>query len=230
MISVLTMTYQRHRILEEAMQSFLEQDYKGECEMVVLNDSENVRYSYNGDERIRIINHPQRFSSLGKKLKFGFEQCRGDFIYRLDDDDLLTPWALSLVSDLIKNDADIYRCHYAYFFLNNIYYFLSDNVNNGNTYKKDFINNIDFPDKTITEDLEITFKRGGKIYTDDRGIYSMIYRWGGDTYHISSLGTEHQDNHSYIFGEIDKRTEEKGVIELNPHFDNDYYSQLPVSR
>ena len=41
MISVITMKYKRHKVLEEAIQSFLEQDFK-DCEMVVLNDADVI--------------------------------------------------------------------------------------------------------------------------------------------------------------------------------------------
>ena len=69
MISVLTLTYQRHHLLEEAIYSFLSQDYKEECEMVVLNDSPDVEYVFD-HPNIKIINHPTRFSSIGKKLEY----------------------------------------------------------------------------------------------------------------------------------------------------------------
>ena len=36
LISVLTLTYQRHFLLEEAIESFLRQDFSGESEMVIL--------------------------------------------------------------------------------------------------------------------------------------------------------------------------------------------------
>ena len=46
MISILTLTYQRHKILEEAIQSYLSQDFEGESEMVIINDSPDVEYVY----------------------------------------------------------------------------------------------------------------------------------------------------------------------------------------
>ena len=42
MISVLTLTYKRHHLLEEAIQSFLAQENPPECEMVVINDNAEV--------------------------------------------------------------------------------------------------------------------------------------------------------------------------------------------
>jgi cellulose synthase/poly-beta-1,6-N-acetylglucosamine synthase-like glycosyltransferase len=224
MISVITLTYQRHHLLEEAMQSFLEQDYKGEIEMVIVNDSDKVEYRYEHPQ-IRIYNIKERFSSIGKKLEWGMKQCKGQFVYRLDDDDLMTPWALSLVNEY-KNenpDYDVYRCQHHYFFSNNKYEGLSDSINNGNTYTKSYINRIDFPDKSGDEDNTITFHRGAKIYTGDTGRYSMIYRWGMQTTHISGIGSVEND---IVYNQVDKYAKEEGIIDLHPHFRNDYYTPL----
>jgi glycosyltransferase involved in cell wall biosynthesis len=45
MITVLILTYQRHNMLEEAIYSYINQDYTGESEMVVINDHPGVEYS-----------------------------------------------------------------------------------------------------------------------------------------------------------------------------------------
>lgn len=226
MISVLTMTYQRHHILEEAIQSFLSNNIE-DAEMVIINDSPIVQYVFEYP-RIRIINLPERFTSIGKKLQWGFTQCKGEFIYRLDDDDLLTPWALNLVREQVKNEGDIFRCKGAYFFQNNTFTDLMDNINNGNCYSKRFIEGIDFPDVSIGEDHIITFKSGGKFFTDQSERFTMIYRWGVQTYHISALGVENANNNEMLLGQInDIVKREEGLIYLNPHFDNDYYGQIP---
>ena len=220
------MTYQRHHILEEAIDSFLQQDYQGDdIEMVVLNDSPVVQYKFD-HPKVRIINMSERFSSLGKKLEYGFKRCKGEDIYRLDDDDLLTPWAMTLVNGYVSNDADIFRCAKAYFLVHNVSQGLSDNVNNGNTYAKRFVENVKMSDKSIGEDVEITYHSGGRIFQGDEGRYSMIYRWGMNTYHISGLGTQHAEDNEYLFSQIDKTAKETGVIELHPHFDNDYYNLI----
>lgn len=226
MISVLTLTYQRHYILEEAIQSFLSQDYKEESEMVIINDSPDVKY-YFDHEKIKIINLNSRFPSIGKKLEFGFSQCKGNYLYRLDDDDLLTPWGLSLVSSYINEypDQDIYRCQHHYLFTNNQFTAISDSINNGNCYTKNFIEKIEFPDVSGSEDNIITFDKDAKICTLDKGKYSMIYRWGMSTYHISGMGN-YEDN-NYILSRTDELIKkESGEIILNPHFKTDYYSIL----
>lgn len=230
MISVLTLTYRRHRILEEAIESYLRQDFSGESEMVIINDCETVRYEY-FHPCIKIINLDKRFSSLGKKLEYGFFQCKYDYIYRLDDDDLLTPWALSDVSDDIEKNPgyDIYRNKESYFFEHNVNKGIKRNVNSGNVFKKDYLSGIDFPDMSFGEDRVLLWDNNAKIYTSHNERKTMIYRWGMQTYHISGLGDISAEKSNEIVENMTSsisKNEEDGVIRLSPHFENNYYSQL----
>jgi oligoribonuclease NrnB/cAMP/cGMP phosphodiesterase (DHH superfamily) len=225
MISVLTLTYQRYELLEEAIYSFLNQTELGDSEMVVINDSPLVEYRID-NPKVKIINLNKRFSSVGKKLEWGFTQCKGDVIYRLDDDDLLTPWALELQREYhtAAPNHDIYRCQKHYFFSNNEYQCLKSSVNNGNSYKKNWIIDIQMIDTSIAEDNWLTFLNNGDIYTGNNKKYSMIYRWGMDVYHISTI--ENISN-EFVFKKIDEKNTECGIIYLNPNFKNDYWNQLP---
>ena len=224
MISVLTITYKRHHLLEEAIQSFLAQELPPECEMVVINDNPEVDYVYN-HPKVRIINHKERFPSIAAKLKWGYQQCKYDYIYRLDDDDLLTPWALKNVSiDIETNPGfEIYRSEGMYFFMNNIFDKESSNINNGNIYTKAYLDRITWPDKSGNEDDDITFHHNATIY-ESKLKHTMIYRWGMGTFHISGLGIQ---PNQVILNHADKVLDNtKGNITLHPVFRNDYYAQI----
>jgi hypothetical protein len=224
MISILTLTYQRYELLEEAIYSFLNQTHIEDAEMVIINDSPEVKYRVN-NKNVKIINCNKRFSSIGKKLEWGFTQCNGDIVYRLDDDDLLTPWALELQRDYHSQspNSDIYRCRYHYFYLNNKYQGLSSSVNNGNSYKRDWVEKINIVDKSIGEDNWLTFENNGRLYVGDNNKYSMIYRWGMGVYHISGMGNKPNE---YIYQLTDMSNKEKGIIDLNPQFKEEYWAQL----
>jgi glycosyltransferase involved in cell wall biosynthesis len=226
MISVLTLTYQRHHILEEAIQSFLSQSYDG-GEMVVINDSSDVEYVFD-HPRVKIINVKDRFISISEKLKWGSQFCKYEYMYRLDDDDLLTPWALESVKEDVEQHPgyDIYRSNKHYFFVDNKFNKISGNVNNGNVYTKDYFNRIAFPNVGNSEDAVITFQRGGKIYESTKKP-TMIYRWGMNTYHISGVGIQTNIQVTKLVDSIVARNKEQGIIQLSPHFNKDYYSQLP---
>jgi glycosyltransferase involved in cell wall biosynthesis len=224
MISVLTLTYKRHHLLEEAIQSFLAQENPPECEMVVINDNPDVDYVFD-HPRVRIINCKERFPSIAAKLKWGYEQCKYDYIYRLDDDDLLAPWALENAQTDIQAHPgyDIYRSKGMYFFVNNIYEKESSNINNGNIYTKSYLDGIKFPDKSGDEDEDITFHHNGKIY-ESKLKHTMIYRWGMNTLHISGMGRQPNE---VILNQADKVLDgTTGIIELTPKFLNDYYEQI----
>jgi len=233
MISVLVLTYQRYRLLEEAIQSYLNQDYVGESELVVINDSPLVTYSiddYFISQGIRIINCPERYKYIGRKLEFGFKECRGDYVFRLDDDDLLMPDALTLSQAYIdeKPGLDVYRSHSFYQFNNNEFEKISNGINNGNVLSREYINHLEWPDKNADEDLDIVFSPNVKMYTADYGHYAMIYRWGNcgmPTYHISSH--IYLDNENRLTGNPNIREEEHGHINLVPRFKRDYYGMIP---
>ena len=224
MISVLTLTYKRHHLLEEAIQSFLLQTKREDCEMVVINDNAEVDYVFNHDG-VRIINHKERFPSVSAKLEWGYKQCKNDFIYRLDDDDLLMPWALeNVMLDIHSNPGfDIYRSKEMFFFVNNIYEGKGGNINNGNVYTKSYLERIEFPTTSFGEDSDITFGRNGSIY-ESKLEATMIYRWGMGTLHISGMGPQPNE---VVLAEADRVLDDtKGEIILSPNFKNDYYEMI----
>lgn len=226
MISVLTLTYKRRALLEEAIYSFLLQDLPG-SEMLVINDCPDVWYDFY-HPRVRIYNLNERCSSLGKKLEYGFSECRNPYIYRLDDDDLLAPAALQRVAHTIKGHPgfDIYRHTQSYFFDNQRYEKIIPNVNAGNVYSVEFLQRIQFPDINFAEDQVITFRSGGSLYEMD-GAPTMCYRWGMGCYHVSGLG-DVPINVSY--GVADAMGDpDVGYVKLTPQFRQDYWAMLPLA-
>jgi glycosyltransferase involved in cell wall biosynthesis len=226
MISILTITYKRHHLLEEAIESFLKQGVTlAFSEMVIINDNSEVDYVFD-HPKIRILNYKERFPSISSKLEWGYKQCYGNYVYRLDDDDLLAPWAIeNAIKDILNNPGyEIYRSSGMYFFMNNKFEKESDNINNGNIYTKAYLDRIRFPDKSGNEDADITFHHNAKIY-QSKLKHTMIYRWGMNTFHISGLG---EQSNQVILDHADKVLDNtKGTIFLNPHFKEDYYNQLP---
>lgn len=223
MISVLTLTYKRHHLLEEAIQSFLSQEDREGCEMVVINDNPEVDYIY-VHPQVRVINHKVRFSSISAKIEWGYKQCVNQFIYRLDDDDLMMPYALRQTKeDILTNPGfDIYRSKGMYYFSENIYVGIGGSVNNGNCFSKQYLDRIVFPNISTGEDHSMVFDQGASIYENPN--HTMIYRWGMGTFHVSGLGIHSNEtilNHADVV--LDNTT---GPIILEPHFKHDYYGQI----
>ena len=223
MISVVTLTYKRGHLLEEAIESFLQQD-QADCEMVIINDDVDVKYTCK-DSRIKIYNLAKRYTSIISKLQLGFFLATNKYMFRLDDDDLLSEHCLRDAKNAIKENPgyDIYRSKNHYYFVNNIFNCISSNINNGNIYTKDFISKLEWTDPGIAEDVWLTFECGGSIY--EYSDISMLYRWGMSTYHISGLGNYYVDPEDALKS-LSALDTKKGKIKLKPNFANNYYEQV----
>lgn len=225
MISVLTLTYKRKHLLEEAIFSFINQKKLNESdEMIIINDNKDVEYIFE-HPNIKIINLKKRFSSVELKFEYGYKQCNNDYIYRLDDDDLLLWNALDIVKYNIRENEgyDVYRNESHYYFLDNKFINISKNVNTGLVYKKKYLDRIIYEDKGNGEDYRITYNHNAKIFTSTKNL-TMIFRWGMNTYHISGMGNKNNEKILNWTDSICKN--EYGKIILNPHFKYNYYNLI----
>jgi len=94
-VSCICPTFGRRSQLNETVYSFLNQDYKGVKELLIVNDNPNVEYVFDHPE-VRIINLGTRFATLGEKLNFCVGNARHPWIIQWADDDIVLPWATSL--------------------------------------------------------------------------------------------------------------------------------------
>ena len=87
-ISCICLTYGRVNLLEEALLSFLKQDYpQDRCELIILNDYalQTLIYDY---PNVRIINLTTPFGTIGEKVQYAIDQAKFDIIATWDDDDV----------------------------------------------------------------------------------------------------------------------------------------------
>lgn len=85
--------YNAGNYLREAIESILNQSFT-DFEFVIVNDgstdnSRNVVLSYS-DSRIRLIDNPQNLGLIAS-LNVGLEVCEGEYIVRMDQDDISLP-------------------------------------------------------------------------------------------------------------------------------------------
>ncbi len=103
-VTVLIPTYARTELLVEAVYSALIQDYKGAVDVLVVNDVTRQHLQcYN--ERVQVVNLPERTGSLGEKREMMVHMAQGDWVAFLDDDDLLMPWYLSSALNAIDGET-----------------------------------------------------------------------------------------------------------------------------
>lgn len=93
-ISCYCCTFARPRVLEEALFSFLKQDYQGEKELIILNDCEEQNIIYEHPQ-VKIFNFKKRITPLGEKFNQSVSLCTGDIFMPWEDDDIYLPWRMT---------------------------------------------------------------------------------------------------------------------------------------
>ena len=93
-VSCFCLTYGRPRLLEEAIHSFLRQDYAGPKELIVLNDYADQILELDHPE-VQVINLGKRFRTLGEKMNAAVALASHDLLFTWDDDDVYLPHRLS---------------------------------------------------------------------------------------------------------------------------------------
>jgi hypothetical protein len=93
-VSCQCITYGRTALLDEAVESFLRQDYRGWKELVILNDLPSLTLRFDHPQ-VKVVNLPARLRSIGEKRNACVALCAGDVIFPWDDDDISLPHRIS---------------------------------------------------------------------------------------------------------------------------------------
>jgi hypothetical protein len=105
-ISVLTPTYGRTRRLPGLLASFLQQDYAGPHELIIINDRGDQQLQLDpsviGTKDISIINEPVHRTTLGEKRNALVALSASDFVCWWDDDDRYLPTHLTRILSLMR--------------------------------------------------------------------------------------------------------------------------------
>lgn len=107
-VTVLMSVYNGEKYLREAIDSILNQTFR-DFEFLIINDGSTDRTmeileSYN-DPRIKIINN-ERNIGLTKSLNKGLKMARGEYIARMDADDVSMPDRLKKQVDFLDDHQD----------------------------------------------------------------------------------------------------------------------------
>jgi glycosyltransferase involved in cell wall biosynthesis len=196
--SAVCCTYGRPRLLEEAIQCFLLQDYQNK-ELVIVNDLASQRLQLQTpDPRIRIINLPKRFPCLSSKRNYAVSQCFGDYVFVWDDDDLYLPWRMSASVAYLEANTDydgVKSTEAIYTLDNGAHQFVTSVFHSQSCFRRSFFDRVRYEEGlSCGEDWRLEVQAAiAKL--DLRPLYWLIYRWGLDIYHISGRGEEdHSDN------------------------------------
>ena len=127
LVSILLPLYNCKDFVVEAVQSLEDQTYKN-IEILILDDGSTdltereYEIMFSVFQNVRYIRLPH--SGLAETLNYGIENCKGDFIARMDADDISLPNRIEIqINYLLQNrDIDIVSCSYKRFGVN------SDNI------------------------------------------------------------------------------------------------------
>ena len=111
-VTVLMPVYNGERYLAEAIESILNQTF-GDFEFLIINDgsqdnSRTVLNSYS-DARIRVIDNERNFG-LSATLNKGMELALGEYIARMDCDDICLPTRLERQVNLMDSQPEVGVC------------------------------------------------------------------------------------------------------------------------
>lgn len=237
LISCKMITYGRVDTLEESLHSFLQQDYPGPKELIIVNDYPLQKLIFDHPE-VKIFNLDYTFSTIGDKENFATNLCSGEIICQWDDDDVALPNHLSNVAEQFTEDVNILHwetgvlCHITG--IEKVTWI----GNSGIVFRKSAWKAIGgHPKENAGYDMTFIQRlhaHGGKKFvkmSDDKA--SWFYMWGGRGYHMSGQGHDKPgkpnaiQRHSLHIENL--RNQGKiptGDVVLNPHWDKDYKQML----
>jgi len=107
-VTCICATEGRVELLEEAIHSFLRQDYLGTKELIVLNDTEGQTLVYDHPE-VQVVNVPRRFPSAAEKHNAAVSLASHDLIFPWPEGDICLPHRLSFTVAHLPPQAVLWK-------------------------------------------------------------------------------------------------------------------------
>lgn len=229
-VSVCCLTYGRVVQLQEALESWLRQDYSGH-ELVIYNTYTPQKLQFQ-HINVRIINTPSRPATLGETRNRAIKECRGEYILNLDDDDIILNWYVSwLVAR--SEGLDWVRQGSRFNMVKGKIESITEQATNQFMFKKSAWEKVGgYPHKNSGEDVE--FRRKLAQHTHGREFpcpppeIGFIYGWANGPFNISGFGPD-QPQRSTGLQEaaklVRKHSPRVGRVVLRPQWRKDYWLQ-----
>ena len=239
-ISAKCITYGRLHLLEEAVESFLKQDYDGKKELIIVNDYPLQKLHINRPE-IKIINLNKTFLTIGEKENYILSQCSGDLIAVWDDDDIALPNHLNNIAKYFIEDGEVLMWGNGALVHGNNIHALTSLGNSGIVYTKKVWEEIGgHPLENAGYDVtflnKIIYRNCAKpmiVAHPPNDEVSWFYMWGDRSYHMSGEGTDYegkpnaiQRHSAYVESQRILGNIPIGDIVINPHWNKDYVQLL----
>jgi hypothetical protein len=116
-VSCICPTYDRLELVEEAIFSFLQQDYRGQKELIVINDNPAQTLVFDHPE-VKIFNLPWQFRSETEKRNAAVAFCSHGLIFVWDVEDIYLPHRLSFSVENFDETAGFFKLAEAFVWAN----------------------------------------------------------------------------------------------------------------
>lgn len=236
-ISCKCITYGRISTLEELVYSFINLEYEGEKELIIVNDYPLQKIIYDHPE-IKIYNLDYTFPTIGHKENYALEKCNHNIIAIFDDDDVVLPNHLNNIAKYFKEDTTLLHWGKGILFDRPKITAITSLGNGGIVYSKKAwrdlgghpLENAGY-DMTFVMDLQTLPDYKLVIAEPPNEEVSYIYYWSYRSYHMSGLGSD-KDNTSrpnalirhseYVESQRLLGNIPTGDVILNPRWEVDY--------
>ena len=239
-ISCKCITYGRVNTLEESIYSFINQDYPGKKELIIVNDYPLQQLEFDHPE-VKIFNLDYTFPTIGDKENFAASQCQSDIIATWDDDDIALPNHLTNIAKYFKKDTVLLQWNRGVLFNYPDVAAITGLGNSGFIYSKKAweelgghpLENAGY-DMTFVITLKNKFPNQIAIASPPDDEVSWIYYWGGRSYHMSGLGADNEKDRPNVISRHSEYIESErklgkiptGNIKLEPKWEFDYIEKV----
>lgn len=232
LVTAVCPTFGRVPNLEEAIQSFLAQDYPNK-QMVVYSDFMQQELVFQHPQ-VKVINYPHRAPNLGECRNRCNEHADGEILMLWDDDDI---WLPGFLTQLVRRMEGL-----DYVRFSNVFHaqnFEIKNITHGSGhwigYRKDAWRKVGgYPQMNAGEDREFIRRLEaaglkGQVFENVPTEIQFIYNWGNGVYHASGQGddkpgqpTLYQRTQQALDARIVRGEVQLGRIELHPYWRKDW--------
>ena len=236
-VSCICLTYGRPHVLEEALHSFLFQDYAGCKELIILNDYSGHTLYFDHPE-VQVINCTKRFRTVGEKMNAAVGLASHDLLFVWDDDDIFLPHRLSFSVEHFDSDKGFFKTEKAWMWKHgqlsgphgNLFHVAS-------CWSRHIFDEVrGYPaegtgyDLVFEERLAKRWRGVTKIYKVQPEEIYYIYRWHGTgSYHMSQFGyyrnggnVGHDKVEAFVQQRAARGEIPQGDILLQPGWKTDY--------
>jgi glycosyltransferase involved in cell wall biosynthesis len=238
------LTYARVQLLEEALQSFLQQDYDGPTELLILNDFADQTLIFDHPQ-VRVVNLQRRFRTLGEKANAAAALCSHDLICVWDDDDIYLPHRIRQSVERLSPTRGFYSPRRGWMLNHGELSGPESNVfHSGSCFTRELFDSVGgyaAMGNGLDQEIESRFERARPGSTIAAAIDPVdlfyIYRWGGTrSYHISGYGDAapgEPDEHAQVARHVARAVAAGeiavGTVTLSPAWRQDYAAMIAAA-